>query len=54
MLMLTLQIIQDKVKQEAAAKDKQGPPIDMLGSFLSRGLEPEQAASELIVVLYVS
>ncbi|KAH7077714.1 hypothetical protein BKA63DRAFT_489262 [Paraphoma chrysanthemicola] len=44
-------IIQRKVQQKLAKKERLVSMADMLDSFLARGLEPEQAGSELLVVL---
>lgn len=52
-MLMAYQIVQRKVQQKIALKHKPGPMRDMLDSFLSRGLDVDQASSELIVVLYV-
>ncbi|EAT84211.1 hypothetical protein HBI56_108720 [Parastagonospora nodorum] len=50
-----MRIIQEKVQQKlrnTATNDKRLPMADMLDSFLSRGLNPEEASSEILVVLF--
>ncbi|KAH7088266.1 cytochrome P450 [Paraphoma chrysanthemicola] len=47
-----MRIIQQKVEQKLAKKEQQTSMTDMLDSFLARGLDPEQAGTELLVVLF--